>query len=320
MTGTVTDKLTATRLLGDLGFVLAVDNCARGCEHCPAYGSRTPVSRAPFDDLEHRLIGITAARRRLGLAPPSRVVHCWRISDPLDYAWRTATGRVATCADVAGLWRDHLGQGLYLVTNGSEGKPTARRALARLVARPELVSQVKLTITHADRAWGTTRYLANIADDLRTLIPLWELPATRWEDPVGRRFRVNVKSTPERYGETRAAVVQALFHAGLSVRRAVDACGDPQRVRFKQIYDLGTAAGQHSPLVGALDLSDESGARHKPTPGTRDRLQYGVRPDGRLFIVDMYAFTEHDLSSDGRPVTLHDVLNAEADCHAVTDA
>lgn len=47
-------------------------------------------------------------------------------------------------ADVARLWRDRLGQGLYVVTNGAEGRPLARRSLAQIAEQPELVSQVKL--------------------------------------------------------------------------------------------------------------------------------------------------------------------------------
>ncbi len=317
---TISSGLTSRDFLSGLGFVLAVDNCARGCAHCPAYGSRAPVSRAPLDVFERRLAAIAAARRRLELDALRRVVHCWRISDPLDYSWRTTKGSVATCADVAALWREHLDQGLYVVTNGSEGKPTARHALARLVRQPQLTSQVKLTVTHADREWGTARYLANITDDLRALAPLWDLPATRREDPTGRRFRVNVKATPERHSEVRTAVVRALRDTGLSARQAKAACDDPARVRFKPIYDLGTASGEPTPLPGAVDVSDRSGTRHKPTPEARARLQYGVRPDGRLFVVDMYAFTEHDLAGDGKPITITDVLDLAPACQAAIDA
>lgn len=181
--------LTFSDIITRLGFVLAVDNCARGCLHCPAYGSHALVQRAPLHQLARTLADLGTAHRRLDMAPPARVVHCWRISDPLDYTVRLLSGTVATCADVARLWCDHLGQGLYVVTNGAEGRPLARRALAEIAEQPELVSQVKLTLTPADRAWGTSRYESDLAADIAALAPLWHLPSTRAEDPRGRRLR-----------------------------------------------------------------------------------------------------------------------------------
>lgn len=291
--------LSLADIVANLGFVLAIDHCARGCGHCPAYGDRTPVQRAPFADLASTVAGVAAARRRLGLDDDPRVVHCWRISDPLDYATRLPGGGVATCADVAQLWRVQLGQGLYVVTNGSEAGPTARRALGELVASPELVSQVKLTITHADRSWDSPRYLPDLAHDVATLAPLWRLPSTRTEDPSGRRFRINVKTTAGRMAEVQALVVAVLVRAGLSPAEARAACDDPERVRFKPIYDLGNTAA--TPFPGALDVRTTSGRRYKPTMNERQQVQYGIRPDGRLFLVDMYAFAEHDLDQADRP-------------------
>ncbi|MEV6928726.1 hypothetical protein AB0M46_30130 [Dactylosporangium sp. NPDC051485] len=298
--------LTFAEIVSNLGFVLAIDHCARGCAHCPAFGDRAPVQRAPYPDLAARVAGVAATRRRLGLRPgvgaAGRVVHCWRISDPLDYVTRLPGGDVATCADVAALWRAQLGQGLYVVTNGSEASPMARRALTAFGDAPDLVSQVKLTITHADRSWDSPRYIPDLAWDVAALSRLWGLPSTRAEDPGGRRFRINVKTTPDRLVDIRALVVAVLVRAGLSRATAETACDDHSMVRFKPIYDLGNATGAPSPVAGAVDLSTVGGGRYKPTPETRRGLQYGIRPDGRLFVVDMYAFTEHDLGTAEHPL------------------
>jgi hypothetical protein len=293
--------LSLADIVAGLGFVLAIDHCARGCEHCPAYGDRTPVQRAPLTELARTVAGVAAARRRLGLADDRRVVHCWRISDPLDYVTRSPGGAVVTCADVACLWRTHLGQGLYVVTNGSEGRPNARRALHDLVTSPDLVSQAKLTITHADRSWDSPRYIGDLAHDVATLAPLWRLPSTRVEDRAGLRFRINVKTTAARMAEVRALVVAVLVRSGLSRAEAGTACDDHSRVRFKPIYDLGNATGRRSPVEGALDVRAADGHRYKPTVETRRRAQFGIRPDRRLFLVDMFAFTEHDLAGPDQP-------------------
>lgn len=281
----------------ELGFVLAIDGCARVCAHCPAFGSTGPVRRAALDTLTGRLASVAAERARCGLpAAPGRTVHCWRISDPLDYTSRTARPGVATIADVAVLWREHLHQGLYVVTNGSEGRCRARQALTAFAAAPTLVSQVKITITPADRAWGTAPYVDELADDVRIVLPLWEMPADRAEaDPEDARLRLNVKTTAHDWAQARAMAAAILRAAGLGSRATTDTLDDPRRVAFKPIYDLGTASGTPSPVTGAIRVTDASGARHKPTPQTRPRIQYGIRPDGRLFTVDMYAFTETDL-------------------------
>jgi hypothetical protein len=302
--------LTLADIVADLGFVLAIDHCARGCEHCPAFGGRTPVQRAPLADLAHRVAAISAVRRRLQIAD-RRVVHCWRISDPLDYVVRLTDGRIGTCADIAGLWRSHLGQGLYVVTNGSEGSPTAARALTHLTADPELLSQIKLTITHADRDFGTPRYTAHLAEDVATLAPMWQHRSTRVEDPTGRRFRINVKTTKAREAEVRAVLRDILTTAGLAPATG----DDPALVRFKPIYDLGNAIGTASPVVGAIDVCRGAGERYKPTAETRRQTQYGIRPNGHLFAVDMYAFTERDLGGPGRPVHWPDSLD-DADLYA----
>ncbi|GAA1657571.1 hypothetical protein [Actinoplanes couchii] len=306
--------LTLAGIVTDLGFLLAIDHCARGCAHCPAFGDRTPVQRAPLPDLARTVKALAAARRTIRTTD-RRVVHCWRISDPLDYVVRLADGRIGTCADVAELWRTHLGQGLYVVTNGSEASPIARRALAQLVDDSGLTSQLKLTITHADRHFGTPRYTPQLAADVAILEPLWKRDSTRIEDVNGRRFRINVKTTASRKAEMRAVLHEVLIGAGLSRAQAVSYCDDPTRVRFKPIYDLGDAAGASSPVAGALDVRRADGRRHKPTGGTRRQMQFGIRPDRRLFVVDMYAFTEHDLGDDDQPLIWPEGLDG-IDLHA----
>jgi hypothetical protein len=311
--------LSLAKVVRNLGFVLAIDHCARGCAHCPAYGDRSPVQRAPFAELSRTVAAVAAVRRRAGVPGYGRVVHCWRISDPLDYTVRLPGGGTATCADVAGVWRAHLGQGLYVVTNGSEGRAPARRALADLVATPDLVSQVKLTITHADRSWDSAGYVADLAWDVATLAPLWQRASTRAEDPAGLRFRINVKTTEGRKDEVRARVLAVLAASGMSRPQARRICGDGQRVRFKPIYDLGNAAGGASPVAGALDVRGPDGQRYKPTAEARRRWQYGIRPDRRLFTVDMYAFTESDLGPAERPLRWPTSIDG-ADMDAPLDA
>ncbi|GAB3487649.1 hypothetical protein GCM10027521_31000 [Amycolatopsis cihanbeyliensis] len=298
--GVMTPALSSAEVVSQLGFVLAIDNCARGCRHCPAYGSAARVERASLRTLSRRLHSVAAARRRLGLsARPERTVHCWRISDPLDWVSRTRRDGTATAADLALLWRERLGgQGLYVVTNGSEGRRTARQALTVLAAMPVLVSQLKITITPADATWGTEDYVAALAADVRIAKPLWELPADRGETRAdARRLRLNVKTTVAQEAEAREVTEAILRGAGLSRKSTGDVIDDPRFVAFKPIYDLGAADGAASPVPGALDLAEVgTGRRYKPTPRDRSRTQYGIRPDGRLFAVDMYAFTETDLS------------------------
>lgn len=292
-------------VLRDLGFLLAIDGCARGCEHCPAFGSSGPVSRTPLPVLVRRAESLARGRALLGLpAAPERTVHCWRISDPLDYWSRLGRGPAATAGEVALVWREYLRQGLYVVTNGSEGRSVGRRALAAFAALPDLVSQIKLTLTPADPSWGTARYIEDLADDVRTLLELWELPADRPEAGADAlRFRLNVKTTDDRRDEARAVTATILRAAGIGRKELDSVLDDPNKVAFKPIYDLGTAVpGQSSPVLGAITVTDDTGQRNKPTPEARPRIQYGIRPDGRVFEINLYAFVETDLTADGRPL------------------
>lgn len=288
---------TLDEITAQLGFVLAIDGCTRGCAHCPAFGSTGPAHRTPLGVLSRRLESVAKARGRLGLpATPERTVHCWRISDPADYWSRTAADGIATAADLALLWREHLHQGLYVVTNGSEGRRSGRRALTAFGATPALVSQLKITITPADQDWGTARYVDHLAADLRLLMDLWKLPSERPEAGAeAARLRLNVKTTDRDYNEAYAVTAAILRAAGLAPAAVDTTLADERLVAFKPIYDLGTATGTPTPVTGAIDVTDTSGQRNKPTPEDRSNRQYGIRPDGRLFEVDMYAFTETDL-------------------------
>lgn len=268
--------VTLADLVTQLGWVLAVDNCSRGCRYCPASAIRSLAQRTPLYQLARTLSDLATCYARLGTPPPRWAVPCWRLGDPLDYVVRTRSGRVATCLELARLWRDHLHQGLYLMTNGSEGRPQARRALYQLATCPELVSQVKLTIGPADRDWSTCRYEQNLAADIAILAPLWQLPSTRTEDPDGRRLRLNLRTTPTRRTATLDTVARILALAGLpaaTIRRAFD--------------DITMLAVKPLDTTGASDF---------PQPSSGPRVRFGIRPDRSLFLADMNTLTEHDLS------------------------
>jgi hypothetical protein len=104
----------------------------------------------PFDSLRRVVAAIGRAYTDRGMRP-LRSIASWRISDPFDYYVREHW-EARTTYDVAHLWRTHLSQGLYIVTNGTEGRGFAREALLKLVYEPDLISQIKLTITPYDTA------------------------------------------------------------------------------------------------------------------------------------------------------------------------
>lgn len=277
-------------VLDRLGFIHANDHCRRNCTHCPAFGDTTPVVMMPFAALR-ALVADVGEAYRLRNRTPSRSIASWRISDPLDYHVRDGSG-TRTTFDVARLWREHLGQGLYLVTNGSEGKRFARTALQRIGAEPEVVSQVKLTVTPCDQGWGSERHLAGIAEDIRVLAPLWDLGSTRIEDPDGLRFRINLKATRGRREEAWEFTAKALALAGLSRGDIDKALGDPRRISAKDVYDLGSQLGD-SPVPEAVSIKSSDGTRFKPTQEERSQHQFGIYPDGSVRLIDMYAFRVH---------------------------
>jgi hypothetical protein len=297
--GNLTDE-ELRGFLRQLGLILVVDNCRRGCLHCPAYGTVKPVTYMDPGVMRKLLEEVEVLFRDFGLPQPQRTIHCWRVSDPLDYCYRRG-GRLYDMVDVAELWTRHLGQGLYMVTNGSEGKPRAQQTLERFVEHPEFISQAKLTITPCDLEWGSARYRRDILFDVATMAPLWSLPANRIEDRRNSLFRINVKSTaPEREkaGE---------FVYGLLRTLSLDAdalMADPTRISFKAIYDLGTAIGTDSPVPYAISIRNSRGERHKAVDG-RTQHQVGIRPALTTFKLDMYGFAESEfLDQRGEPVTI----------------
>src|SRR5262245_4470583 len=89
-----------------LGFVLAIDNCRRGCLHCPAHGSSRAPQHMSLENLEDALRWWRDLRTQAGAETVCRTIHCWRVSDPLDYrAPRISARSDGTCIEVAELWR-----------------------------------------------------------------------------------------------------------------------------------------------------------------------------------------------------------------------
>ncbi|RYJ31815.1 hypothetical protein CU044_0182 [Streptomyces sp. L-9-10] len=287
-------------VLEGLGFLHANDRCRRNCTHCPAFGDTNPVEMTPFATLTRLARDVGEAFQDRGITP-RRSIASWRISDPLDYHVRDGK-TTRTTFDVARLWREHLGQGLYLVTNGSEGKRFAQTALRQVAAAPEVVSQVKLTVTPCDAGWGSERYLHSIAEDVATLATLWDLGSTRMEDPTGLRFRINLKSTADRREEALQFMARALELAGLRPDESEKALADPRRVSAKDIYDLGSYVGD-SPVVNALSIKGRDGKRFKSTAETRTHHQYGIYPDGSVRVIDMYEFKVYEATGEsGAPL------------------
>lgn len=271
-----------------LGFIHANDHCYRNCYHCPAYGSRLPLKSMPFASLKRVVTEIGQAFTDHGMRP-LRSIASWRISEPFDY-YVKEEGKTRTTYDVARLWLENLGQGLYIVTNGTEGKKFAREALLQLVDEADLISQIKLTITPFDTEWGSPKYFDDISWDVSALAQLWDLPSTRIEDPTGARFRINVKVTEETRDSACEFVARVLKQAGYA--HVLDSLmSDGEKVAIKPLYDLGSSMG-NSPVPGAIKITRLNGERYKPTPETRVRYQYGIYSDGQVKIVDMYAFKE----------------------------
>lgn len=277
-----------------LGFILAIDGCARNCAHCPAYSLGIKPVMATMIDLRERL-------RRVRRQMPStdfanfRTIHCWRISDPADYRY-SEDGVTYDIVSVAEAWKIHLGQPLYVVTNGTIGSRARRETLEDLANHPELVSQVKLTITPFDQKFHLARYVENMAFDVATLWPLGLLPGCRFEaNSAQRKFRINVKATAEQHGEVLEVLRQILTEAGLSKNEVRSLLTEnDERLKIKPVYDLRISQQQPFP-EGAISIGDIK-TRLKVQP-VRDQLQLGFRPDGRGFAVDLAGFREIELGS-----------------------
>jgi hypothetical protein len=293
-------ELEIRAFLDRLGLVLVVDNCRRGCLHCPAYGTVAPVAYMDPRVMGPLLRELESLFRASGLPQPRRTIHCWRVSDPLDYFYR-AGPRLYDMVYVAELWTRYLGQGLYMVTNGSEGKARARQTLRDFVQHPEFISQAKLTITPCDVDWGTERYRRDLLYDIETMAPLWYRRANRIEDSRNSLFRINVKSTAPLREKAREFVYGLLQTLSLDADALI---GDPSRICFKAIYDLGTATGADSPVVDAVSILNGRGERYKAVEGRRQD-QTGIRPNLTTFQLDMYSFAESPfLDERGDPVAV----------------
>jgi len=278
------------KLIAQLGFLLVVDHCSRNCSHCQAFGERSPVERIPFDELENISFMIKRAAAIAQISVPIPL-HCWRVSDPLDYYCKTGSGW-KTCYDVAELWRRVFGQGLYVVTNGSEGTKIGREAVLGLSAQPDLLNQIKLTITPYDQEWGTPKYKADILWDLQQLHLLWQYPCA--QRPNELLFRVNAKCSKCSKNELRQFLLELLREVGYSFYKANKIIADPQKIAFKPIYDLGNTVNA-SPPAGVVALPRDVHGIIKKSPAQRGEEYFGIRPDGRIFVVNMYRFSERDV-------------------------
>ncbi|MDE1870020.1 MAG: hypothetical protein KGH71_03485 [Candidatus Micrarchaeota archaeon] len=274
--------------LDKLGFILTGDHCNRNCLHCPAYGDKEPMQNIPFSKLEEIVKEIAEAYEKAG-KEPNRTIASWRINDPLDYYSLEQTKK--TTYDVAKLWRTHFKQGLYIVTNGAEGRRTAIETLINLVKEPDLVSQIKLTITPCDIAWGTEKYLKDILKDIEIMSKLWNFNSERKEDLGGLKFRINVKTTKETEQIAKNFIKKILSEIGYGEMEIIELVRNKNKISFKPIYDLGAYKKDKSPLKEALSIRDIANKRFKPTEEQRSRYQYAIFPNGLLKLVDMYAFS-----------------------------
>lgn len=190
------------RFIAGLTHVLAVDH--DGC--------------ADFHVLENRLRFVTSMRTEYGLdATCWQTIHCTHDTNPLTYTSPLHdNGNVATAADLAVLWREHLHQGLYVVTTGTHGHPGGRQALHAFTNAPRLITQVRLTIT-------STEPTDDLVEDLRILHPLWDLP---------ERFHLAVQATENDLPDARAAVVDLLKATGMGRVRLYTAFNDPHLISF----------------------------------------------------------------------------------------
>jgi len=278
-----------------LGFMLAIDNCGRNCEHCPAHGIKQKMETAPFDDLNTRLKVVRAALKGTSVTQ-SRTIHAWRIGDLLDYRDRSS-GETRTVADLAEIWTTSLDQPLYTVTNGTMGVKWRQEALQDLASQPQLSSQVKLTVTPYDPKFNHSNYIENVAHDVTTLWPLTSLPSLRPESLGQPRFRINVKTSEQFRLQTEAALRGILELSGVPVDIDAALANQTDVLQIKPVYDLRATDRQPLPQ-GAIALSSTIQTRLKPEE-VRSQYQLGFRPDGSAFEVNLWAFTESNLLENG---------------------
>lgn len=185
--------------------------------------------------LERRLAFVASMRKEYGLDETCwTTVHCVRGADPLSHP---------DAADLAMLWREYLHQGLYVPTTGSHGN---RRTLRAFAAAPRLVSQVQVIVhPHVD--------MAGLAEDLRVLRPLLDLPSDRL-DTDAARLQLVVPDAPN----VRATATKVIRAAGLS----------PSLLR--------------DPRFTTAKL-----------PGDGDSTSYGIRTTGELFTINPTTLTPY---------------------------
>jgi hypothetical protein len=228
---------------------------------------------ADLSVLEQRLTYLASMRREYGLDETCwSTVHCALHANPLSYKTPLRDGvGTATAADLAILWREHLHQGLYVPTTGSHGAPEGQRALRAFASAPRLVSQIRLTISPTDPPWDTS--VDDLADDLRVLDPLWDLPAAL-PDTDTTRFHLAVQAAPEDMADAREAVVDLLRASGMSRVRLYSAFNDPRLISFQSIVRSGNRMS--------------AGMRQDEDPvGSDDPLRtcFGIDTTGVLFSI-----------------------------------
>lgn len=286
-----------------LGFMLAIDNCGRNCQHCPAHGLKQKMETAPFDDLTTRL-NIARIAFKGTDAIGRRTIHAWRIGDLLDYK-DTSSGQERTVADLAEAWRSSLGQPLYTVTNGTMGSSWRQEALSNLTSDPDLNSQVKLTVTPFDPKFNHKNYIPNMAQDVATLWPLTKLQSLRPESLGQSRFRINAKTSTNYRPQTENTLRKILEASGVPIDIDEALANETEIVQIKPVYDL--RINDQQPLaIGAVSLSNVIEARLKPET-IRSQKQLGFRTNGDAFEVDLWAFSETNLHHDsGAPQIFED--------------
>ncbi len=205
--------------------------------------------------VERRLAFVTSLRTEFGLDSSCwDTVHCVHDANPLDYTSRLhGQGGVATIADLATIWREHLHQGLTLPTIGTQARPEGRRALRAFAAAPRLVAQIRLYIRPADLDASAVEELGA---DLHILQHLWELPADSPSTTSGaRRLQLVVHATD--LHAARHTAERVMLAAGMTPSRAATTMDDPHAVSF---------------------ASPEQPAEQHPA-------WYGIRTNGALFEV-----------------------------------
>lgn len=245
-------------MLHDLAYVLAV-----GTSTGPGPGIPT---MCPLPVLEQRLWTLATARRRRALAVPAQPVHCALGADPLDYCFSTANNGKASCASVARLWLAYLGHGLEIVTAGSRGRQVGMAALTAFVAMPELVSSITLRVS---AGYKTDQRREHLVADLKTLRPLWLLPAldARGQRLPRTRLVVEVRYNNQTERVAMSLITDMLQDIGISGSVRVALLRDPTKLRMQQHPDkseLPALPGYGIDTKGKTFFVDPSGGEPLP--------------------------------------------------------